>query len=116
MKKMIILFLAILSFLFIACDENEAQDVGKKVLELGVKLSGECLVMAHHQCGTLDALDDIRHRERLAGAGHAEQSLLFKILLQAANEPVDCLRLVAGHLKIGHNFKLLGQETPQVKL
>jgi hypothetical protein len=42
----------------------------------------------------LDRLDHLRHGERLAAAGDAQQHLVPAIVAQTATEPVDRLRLV----------------------
>src|SRR5688572_30482262 len=43
--------------------------------------------------------DDVRHRERLAGARDAHQALGALVLADAADELVDRLRLIAGRLE-----------------
>ena len=40
--------------------------LGKKILELAVKLCGECLVMAQDERRTVDTLDNIGHSESFA--------------------------------------------------
>ena len=49
----------------------------KKFLKLSVELSRQRLIMRNDQSRLLHALDDIRHRKRLAGARYAQQSLLL---------------------------------------
>ena len=75
--------------------------LGEELLELGAELRGERLVRREDERRALLALDDVRHRERLAGAGDAEQRLVLLLLLEAFDELVDGVRLVAGHLVVG---------------
>src|SRR6185312_13414232 len=56
----------------------------------------------HHQGRALHALDDVRHGEGFARAGHAEQGLRSQPGLEAASQLLDRLRLVTGGL-IGRN-------------
>ena len=76
--------------------------VRKKLLELAAQLCREDLVVCEHERRPLDALDDLGHRVRLSGAGHAEQHLLVNAVFQALHERIDRLRLVARRL-IGRN-------------
>ncbi|CCX41509.1 unknown [Clostridium sp. CAG:1024] len=65
--------------LVIVVIRNEVLHSGirKKLLELGAELCGERLVVRDDERGLLHALDDLRHGEGLAAAGHAEQHLRF---------------------------------------
>ena len=69
--------------------------VREEALELAVKLGGERLVRRQDQCRTLGRLNDVRHRERLAGARDAEQHLVLFVLADAFDEFGDGVRLVA---------------------
>ena len=64
--------------------------------------------MGEHQGGALRVLDDAGHRERLAAAGNAKESLVAQPVVQAASQLFDRLGLIAGgnecgvYLEIGH--------------
>src|SRR5262249_30877693 len=79
--------------------------VGKELLEFVVELRGERLVRRDDERRPVDACDDVRHRERLARAGDAEQDLMASAFLDPADELLDRLRLVALRLEIGHDLK-----------
>src|SRR5207237_65169 len=49
----------------------------------------------HHQRRPLDLLDHLGDHHRLAGAGHAEQDLVFLALFDPLRELLDGLRLAA---------------------
>ena len=53
---------------------------GEELLELGVELGGQRLVVAHHQRGAAQAGDDVGHGEGLAAAGDAQQRLVRETL------------------------------------
>src|SRR5690606_1958406 len=82
--------------------------VGKKLLELAVKLRGQSLVMREHECRPLQLLNDIRHRERLTGTGDAHQHLLAFPFAQSFYELANRFGLIAcgleggGELELGH--------------
>ena len=44
----------------------------EKFLELRAQLGGKGFVVGQYQRGALNAFNDFRHGERLAGAGHAQ--------------------------------------------
>ena len=50
---------------------------GEELFELVIELSGEGLVVREDERGTLQLFDDLGHREGLAGAGDAEEDLVF---------------------------------------
>jgi len=79
--------------------------IGEELLELGGKLGGQGFVMADDQRGALHALDDVGHGEGLAGAGHAQERLVFIAFFQPLHELIDGLRLVASHTEIGDNLE-----------
>ena len=80
--------------------------VREKLLELAAQLRREDLVVREHERRPLDALDDLGHRVRLAGAGHAEQHLLVDAVFQPLHERVDRLGLVARRLIGRNDFKI----------
>ncbi len=80
----------------VIADEIVDGVVGKKLAELGIELSGQRLVVGHHQGGLLDLLDHIGHGEGLPRAGDAHQHLVLFPFGQAADQRVDRLRLIAG--------------------
>ena len=51
--------------------------MGEEVFELVIELGGEGLVVREDEGGALDLLDDLGHGEGLAGAGDAEEDLVF---------------------------------------
>ena len=69
--------------------------IGEEFAELAAQLRCQRLVVRQHECGPLHPLNHIRHRERFAGARHAQQRLFPHAALHAIRQPVDCLRLVA---------------------
>ena len=74
---------------------------GKKRRNSWIELRGERLVVDHHQRRPVHARDGLRHRERLARAGDAEQHLVRIAALEPLDELADGARLVAGELEIG---------------
>ena len=62
--------------------------------------------MREHQRGTVRPLDQLGRRERLPGAGDAEQHLMLLARLNAARELLDGLRLIAARLVIAHEFEV----------
>ena len=79
--------------------------------ELRAELRGQRLVVRQHERRAVAVRDDVRHRERLARAGHAEQHLMLQTLFQALRERFNGLRLVAGRpvfgMQLKHAFPLL---------
>ena len=75
-------------------------------LELAVQLRGQRLVVAQDEGRTLEALDDIGHREGLTGARHAEQRDGADPLGEGVAKAVDGRRLVAGGLIFRLKLKL----------
>ena len=76
---------------------NEIFDgiVGKEAPELAVELRRERLVGRQDEGGPLRLLDDLRHGERLARAGDAEQHLIALMRLKALDELPDRFGLIA---------------------
>ena len=87
---------------------NEVFDrvVREEFLELRVELRGERLVVGQNQRRPIDLLDDVGHREGLAGAGDAEQCLVPIAGVQPFDQLVDRLGLVSGRLDIGDDLKI----------
>ena len=90
--------------------------VREKLLEFRAKLGGEGFVVRQNQSRAVDFGDDVRHRERLAGAGHTEQRLLFQPVLDAVYQAFDRFRLVAGRLVVGYKFKMIHRPPPFPKI
>ena len=65
--------------------------VREKLLELAAQLRREDLVVREHERRPLHTLDDLGHRIRLAGTGHAEQHLLVNAVFHALRKRIDCL-------------------------
>ena len=76
-------------------DEILHRVVREEVLELRVELRRQRLVVAHDQRRLAVISDQVRHRERLPGAGHAEQRLVVVARRQRLRQLGDRLRLVA---------------------
>ena len=88
----------------------------EELLELAAKLGGKSLIVGQHQRGTVDALDDIGHGKGLATAGYALQRLHPVAGLYAFYQGIYGLRLVAGGLERGYQFKLVFAHTPSLSL
>ena len=71
------------------------------MLELGVELGGEGLVVGQDQRRPLEAGDDVGHREGLAGAGDAEKGLMAVPDADRIDQSLDGLGLVAPGLVLG---------------
>ena len=69
--------------------------VGEEGLELVVELGGEGLVVREDEGGALQLFDDFGHGEGLAGAGDAEEDLVFFAGVDAGDEFGDRSGLVA---------------------
>ena len=76
--------------------------VGKKLLELTVKLRSQCFVVAQHQGGLVDLCNDVGYRKGLARPGNAQQRLVGNSLKHALGELTYGLRLVARRLIVGN--------------
>src|SRR4029077_6559553 len=81
---------------------NEILDrvLRKKALHLAVELRGERLIRRQDDRRAPGAGDDMRHRERLARAGHPQEHLIALTPRQPLAQFVDRLRLVAGRLEL----------------
>src|SRR5581483_5975503 len=85
----------------VVADEVLDGVLGKELPKLVGELRRERLVRGHHERRLLHALDDVRDRERLAGAGRAEQGQAVLAGQNALGELVDGFRLVARELEVG---------------
>jgi hypothetical protein len=68
----------------------------EELFKLGIELPRQGLIMSDHQCGDIELCDDIRHGKGLAGARNTKQSLALVALLEAPDQLLDGLGLVAG--------------------
>ena len=73
---------------------------GEELAQLGEQLGGERLVVREDERGTVPARNDVRHRERLAAAGHALEHEPVLALFKPLHDCIDRLRLVAGGLEV----------------
>ncbi len=69
--------------------------VGEEGLEFVVELGGESLVVREDEGGALEFFDDLGHGEGLAGAGDAEEDLVFFSGADTGDEFGDGTGLVA---------------------
>ena len=79
----------------IITDEILHRVVGEKPLEFIIKLCGQGFVMGDDERGFPHLRDDVRHRERLAGAGDAQENLMFLPLFELPDDSVYRLGLIA---------------------
>ena len=86
-------------------DEIFDRVVGKEALELAVELRRQRLVGREDQRRALGRLDHLGHGEGLARAGDAKQHLVALARLDALDQLLDRLRLVALRLEFGHDAK-----------
>ena len=96
----------------VVADEVLDGVLGKEPAELLVELRGEGLVVRHHQRRTVHAGDALRHGERLARPGHAEQDLRLVAAVQPLDELVDRAALIAADLEIGDQVEAVGTWRP----
>ncbi len=89
----------------VVADEVLDRVVREELAELAVELRGERLVVRHHQCRPLHALDDIGDGVGLPGARDSQQRLAREAALEAADEPLDGLGLVARRPVVGPQSK-----------
>ena len=83
----------------VVADEVLDRVVREQALQLAVQLGCQSLVVTEHQRGLVRVRDEVRHRERLSGAGRTEQHLMRHALIEARTEARDGLRLVARGLE-----------------
>ena len=89
----------------VVADEVVDGVVREELLELGVELGGQRLVVRHDQRGPLHVLDDVGHGEGFARAGHAHQHLMLFAAAQPFGQRLDGLRLIAGGLEGGDELE-----------
>ena len=73
---------------------------GEELLEFGIELRRQGLVMGDDERGPIELADDIRHRESLARAGHTEERLMAIAGLDRLQHLRDRLALVAPRLVV----------------
>ncbi len=94
----------------VVADEVLDRVLRQELAELVAELRGEGLVVGDDERGLLGALDDVRHRERLARPGHAQQCLIAVAARDAGRQRGDRLGLVAGEsvarldAEVGHGL------------
>ena len=64
--------------------------------------------MGKNQCRALQPLNDVRHREGLAGTSNAQKYLLALTLRQTINQLCDCLRLISSRIHLRDQLELVG--------
>ena len=84
-------------------DEIFHRVVGEERLELAVELRRQRLVRREDEGRALRRLDHLGHGEGLARAGDAEQHLRAVVALDALDQLLDRLRLVALRLEVGRD-------------
>ena len=88
----------------------------EELLELAAQLRRQRFIVGKYQRGPVDALDDIGHGEGFAAAGHALQRLHPVAGFYAFYQGIYGLRLVAGGLERGYQFKSVFAHTPSLSL
>jgi hypothetical protein len=87
-------------------DEVLDRVVREELGELRVQLGRQRLVVGEDEGRPVVAGDDVRHRERLARAGHAKERLVAHPPAEAVGEPVDGGGLVTGRLEVGDELEV----------
>jgi len=90
----------------VVADEVFDRVRGEELLELVVELGGEGLVVSQNQRRAIRLLDDLGHGEGFAGAGNAEQHLMFFAVQEPLDELVDGAGLIAARLIMGDELKV----------
>ena len=80
--------------------------MGKKILELVIKLRGKSFVVGHHQRRPVGLLDDFRHRVGLARPGDPQQNLVLFAVENAARQRMNCGCLVTLRLVVAYETKI----------
>ena len=83
--------------------------VGEERLELPVELGGQRLVVAQDQRRFVDVADHVGDGKSLSGACHSQQCLGGQAVQYSVSQLCDSLRLVAGGLIVGFQFKVHNQ-------
>jgi len=73
--------------------------VWEKLFEFSVELGSERLVVRDYQRRLVDLLNDVGHREGLAGTGCPEKDLMLLIVQNVFGEGINGCGLVAGWLE-----------------
>ena len=81
--------------------------VGKKFPELRAQLGRQCLIMGQDQSWPVEPGDHGSHGKGLAGSGDPQQGLLPQSPVDAVGQGLNGLRLVAGGLVFGNQFKMI---------
>ena len=89
----------------VVADEILHRIVGEKGAELGAQLRRQCFIVGQHQRGAVAFCDHICHGKGLAAASNAQQGLAAVAALHALHQCFNSLRLVAGGLVRGYQFK-----------
>ena len=90
--------------------------VREEAPELLVELRRQRLVVHHHERRPVHPREHLRHRERLARPGHAEQHLVTVAALEPLHELADRARLIARQLEVGVEVEAIvdgGHGNPQ---
>ena len=85
----------------VVADEVLDRVLGKEAPELLEELSRQGLVVDHHQRRPVDGGDGVRHGERLARPGDAEQHLMPIAPVEPLGQLADRARLIPGELEVG---------------
>ena len=91
--------------IIVIADEILHRVVREELLELAVELGRQGLVGGQDQGGQIQLLDDVGHGEGLAGAGDPQEHLVGMPRLDAPQQLLDGLGLVALGLKIRNQLK-----------
>ena len=83
----------------VIADEVADRVVREELVELGVELGRQGLVVRHDQRRLAVLGNHVGHGERLARSGHAHQRLIAVPVAQPPNKLLDRLGLIAGRLK-----------------
>ena len=78
----------------------------EEVPEFAVELRREGLVVAQHERRTVQVGDDVGYGEGFSRAGHAQQRVVLRTVLDRADQLCDGLRLVARRGVIGYEFEV----------
>ena len=89
----------------VVADEVLDGVVGEEVVEFGVELGGQGLVVGQHQGRALHLGDDLGHDVGLARAGGAEEGLALHPIADAGDELADGAGLVAGGPEVGGDLE-----------
>ena len=80
--------------------------VREELLELMIELRGESFIVGEDQRRPVQLLDHLGNGKSFAGAGDAEQHLMFFAADNAANQLINCARLIATRLVVTDKLKV----------